>query len=90
MNKKTIIGAITFPIPGQTLILGIGAILFASRSLSRTNTNTETDASKQNDETVEKLTQAVVSKLSRKEGRKRRKSYRQSRQKSNKNKIGAD
>ena len=73
MNKKTIIGAITFPIPGQTLILGIGAILFASRSLSRTNTNTETDASKQDDETVEKLTQEVVTKLCRKDGRKKRK-----------------
>ena len=71
MNKKTIIGAITFPIPGQTLILGIGAILFASRSLSRTNTNTETDASKQDDETVEKLTQEVVTKLCRKDGRKK-------------------
>lgn len=73
MNKKTIIGAITFPIPGQTLILGIGAILFASRSLSRTNTNTETDASKQDDETVEKLTQEVVNKLCRKDERKKRK-----------------
>ena len=73
MNKKTIIGAITFPIPGQTLILGIGAILFASRSLSRTNTNIETDASKQNDDTVEKLTLEVLNKLIRKKRKKERK-----------------
>ena len=74
MNKKTIIGAITFPISGQTLILGIGAILFASRSLSRTNTSTETNASQENDETVVKLTQAVIDKLRRKEERKRKRS----------------
>ena len=89
MNKKTIIGAITFPIPGQTLILGIGAILFASRSLSRTNTNTETDASKQDDSTVEKLTQEIINKLCRKEGRKKRK-YNRCRLNLDKNKIDVD
>ena len=58
--------------------------MFASRSLSRTNTNIETDASKQNDETVEKLTLEVLNKLIRKKRKKERKEKEEERRKKEK------
>jgi len=57
--------ALTF-IFGQALILGVGAIMFASRSLSQASTESRDALAKQQDATMDELTLAVLDKVSRK------------------------
>merc|ERR1712223_2158374 len=57
--------ALTF-IFGQALILGVGAIMFASRSLSQASTESQDALAKQQDATMDELTLAVLDKVSRK------------------------